>query len=139
MELVQTGLGAIVGELDLEFHLVPSHGPATNRTLSAHTGASPRAVRCAIGKFPTVDRYPGSFAEGVVVHGWTPYAAPETNLGATDRRVKPNARGSGARRANTGDPMEGNLESTMTRVRLGRHTVGYEQYFSQLDGRRARR
>jgi hypothetical protein len=46
VEPVETGLGTIVFELDLELQLVTSHGSPTDRALGSDTGTTPGPMRC---------------------------------------------------------------------------------------------
>jgi hypothetical protein len=50
MEFVETGDAAVVGELDLELHLVPGDGYPADRTVGADAGPAPRPVWRAGGK-----------------------------------------------------------------------------------------
>jgi hypothetical protein len=63
VELVQTRVLAVMSELDLEFHLVASHGPAAYRTLSADARPAPCAVGSAVGELPVLDDFSGFFAD----------------------------------------------------------------------------
>jgi hypothetical protein len=49
MEFVEAGGAAVVGELDLQLHLVPGDGYPADRTVSADAGAAPRPVWRADG------------------------------------------------------------------------------------------
>src|SRR3989442_8504835 len=92
---VQTGVVAIVGELDLELHLAGSHGQSAHRTRRPHARAAPRAVGPAAGKLAISNDGTRLLAEGVLVHLDDLDACTSPR---NEKRVKPDASGSGARR-----------------------------------------
>src|SRR2546428_3444703 len=65
---VQTGVVAVVGELDLELHLAGAHGQSAHGTRRPDAGAAPRAVGPAAGKLAISNDGTGLLAEGVLVH-----------------------------------------------------------------------
>jgi hypothetical protein len=63
VEPVQARLGAIVGELNLELHLVLGDRLFADGTDSADAGATPRAIRASGGELALLDGFSSFLAE----------------------------------------------------------------------------
>lgn len=68
VEPVEVRVGVVSPELNLELHLVSSHGQVTHGTRNAGAWTSPRAVRWAVREFSVSNDCAGYFAEGRFVH-----------------------------------------------------------------------
>jgi hypothetical protein len=68
VELVEAGVVAIMGELDLELHLVARDGQFSDGADRTDTGSTPSAVRSAVRELPSVEYLTGLRTYSLLVH-----------------------------------------------------------------------
>jgi hypothetical protein len=63
VELIQAGVLAVTGELNLELHLVALHGQVADHTHRTNSGTAPCAIRAPAREFAAFDYCPRFLAE----------------------------------------------------------------------------